>query len=142
MVIFSGGQDSTTCLIDALQHFDEVSCITFDYQQRHAQEIEVAQKIARELGVKQHKIVQTVTLSQLSDNALTNHDKTIQAAQSPEQTPNTFVPGRNAYFITVAAMYAYEVKAKTLITGVYDTDFPITLIAETALFKLKNKPSA
>jgi 7-cyano-7-deazaguanine synthase len=123
VVIFSGGQDSTTCLVHALKDYQEVHCITFDYQQRHKKEVEVAQKIAKDLGVKHHKIIKTMTLSQLNDNALTNSNTSIQAAKKEGGIPNTFVPGRNSYFITIAAMYAYEVQANILITGVCDTDF-------------------
>lgn len=57
VVVFSGGQDSTTCLIQALAHYDEVHCITFDYGQRHKLEIEVAQAITQELGVAAHKVM-------------------------------------------------------------------------------------
>ena len=55
VVVFSGGQDSTTCLLYAVQQYDEVHAITFDYGQRHVQEIEVARQIATDLGLAAHK---------------------------------------------------------------------------------------
>jgi 7-cyano-7-deazaguanine synthase len=73
LVVFSGGQDSTTCLIWALQQYDEVQVVTFNYNQRHAAEIEVAQQIAADFKVKQH-ILDLGLLNQLAPNALTRDD--------------------------------------------------------------------
>ena len=76
IVVFSGGQDSTTCLFYAKRHFKEVELVTFNYGQRHNTEIEVASKIAKDQGLKHH-ILDMSLLSQLTPNALTKHDMTI-----------------------------------------------------------------
>src|SRR5699024_5800959 len=73
LVVFSGGQDSTTCLLWALEEFDEVSTVTFSYGQRHELEVECAKKIAKDLGVKQ-KHIQLDVLNQLTENALTRKE--------------------------------------------------------------------
>jgi 7-cyano-7-deazaguanine synthase len=70
IVVFSGGQDSTTCLFWALKNFKEVETVTFQYGQRHSQEIEVAKAIAADLGVK-HTVLDMSLLNQLAPNALT-----------------------------------------------------------------------
>jgi 7-cyano-7-deazaguanine synthase len=66
VIVFSGGQDSTTCLIQALPLYDEVHCITFDYGQRHRAEIEVALQLSKELGVTIHKVLDTSLLNDLA----------------------------------------------------------------------------
>ncbi|PTJ89687.1 7-cyano-7-deazaguanine synthase QueC [Staphylococcus hyicus] len=119
LVVFSGGQDSTTCLFYAKAHFKEVELVTFEYGQRHAQEIEVAKKIAHEQGLKHH-VLDMSLLSQLSPNALTSHDMAIDATHD---VPNTFVPARNLLFLSFAGALAYQIKAKHIITGVCETDF-------------------
>ena len=119
LVVFSGGQDSTTCLFYATAHFKEVELVTFEYGQRHAQEIEVAKKIAAEQGLKHH-VLDMSLLSQLSPNALTSHDMTID---STDGVPNTFVPARNLLFLSFAGALAYQINAKHIITGVCETDF-------------------
>lgn len=88
LVVFSGGQDSTTCLFYAKKHFKEVELVTFEYGQRHAKEIEVAKEIAEDQGLKHH-VLDMALLSQLTPNALTSHDMTID---SHNDVPNTFVP--------------------------------------------------
>ena len=77
IVVFSGGQDSTTCLFYAKKHFKEVELVTFNYGQRHDTEIEVARKIANEQNLKHH-ILDMSLLSQLTPNALTQHDLEIE----------------------------------------------------------------
>ena len=67
VVVFSGGQDSTTCLVQAIKQYDEVHTITFDYGQRHRLELEVARSIAEELGVKAHKVMDVTLLNELAD---------------------------------------------------------------------------
>ncbi len=124
VIVFSGGQDSTTCLIHALPRYDEVHCITFDYGQRHRQEIEVAQQLCKALGVTVHKILDTTLLNELAISSLTRDNIPVPAANSDgDGLPSTFVPGRNILFLTLASIYAYQVGAKTLITGVCETDF-------------------
>ena len=71
VVVFSGGQDSTTCLIQALQQYDEVHCITFDYGQRHRAEIDVARALATQLGAKAHKVLDVGMLNELAVSSLT-----------------------------------------------------------------------
>ena len=119
LVVFSGGQDSTTCLFWALEHYDHVEVITFDYGQRHRKEIEVAKEIANELNVKQH-LLNTEILTSYNANSLTNNDIEID---SSNDVPNTFVPGRNMLFLNIASIVAYQIGAKHIVTGVCDTDF-------------------
>ncbi|WP_391560279.1 7-cyano-7-deazaguanine synthase QueC, partial [Robertmurraya sp.] len=120
----SGGQDSTTCLIHASQTYDEIHCITFDYGQRHRAEIEVAQQLSKKLGVAAHKILDTSLLNELAISSLTRDNIPIQTTNSSgDDLPNTFVPGRNILFLTLASIYAYQIRAKTVITGVCETDF-------------------
>lgn len=119
LVVFSGGQDSTTCLFWAMKNFSEVEAVTFNYGQRHALEIEIAHKITEDLNIKHH-ILDMSLLSQLSPNALTNHDLEIT---HEETIPNTFVPARNLLFMSFAAALAYQIEAKNLVTGVCETDF-------------------
>lgn len=123
VVVFSGGQDSTTCLIQALAHYDEVHAITFNYGQRHSQEIAVAQAIAGELGVTAHKVLDLSLLNELAISSLTRDAIPVSSALQDNGLPNTFVPGRNILFLTLAAVYAYQVGAEVVITGVCETDF-------------------
>jgi 7-cyano-7-deazaguanine synthase len=120
IVVFSGGQDSTTCLFWAKKHFDEVELVTFKYGQRHAQEIEVAQAIAEEQQLKHH-VLDMSLLSQLTPNALTDPNMAIEA--NDDEIPNTFVPARNLLFLSFAGALAYHLNAKNIITGVCETDF-------------------
>ncbi len=123
VVVFSGGQDSTTCLFWAKKQFKKVFAICFTYGQRHCLEVELAREIAENAGVD-FKCVDLSFMPQLSSNSLTDHDMTV-AKDLPKSggLPNTFVPGRNLFFISVAAVYAHEVNAKHIITGVSQTDF-------------------
>lgn len=121
VVVFSGGQDSTTCLLWALKEFKEVATVTFDYGQRHRLEIDCAREIADELGVSFHVLDMTL-INQLSPNALTHHDIEVTAGEEGE-LPSTFVPGRNHLFLSFAAVYAHSIGAKHIITGVCETDF-------------------
>lgn len=136
VVVFSGGQDSTTCLIQALQQYEKVHCITFDYQQRHREEIEVAKKLVKTLNNERtekngivHKILDVTLLNELTISSLTkNHIRIPTYPNANEHAnkkniPNTFVPGRNILFLTLAAIYAYKINAATVITGVCETDF-------------------
>ncbi|WP_198401571.1 MULTISPECIES: 7-cyano-7-deazaguanine synthase QueC [Parageobacillus] len=120
MVVFSGGQDSTTCLFWALKQFDEVEAVTFDYGQRHRLEIEVAASIAKELGIP-HTVLDMSLLNQLAPNALTRSDIAIE--QKEGQLPSTFVDGRNLLFLSFAAVLAKQKGARHLVTGVCETDF-------------------
>ena len=123
VVVFSGGQDSTTCLLYAVQQYDEVHAITFDYGQRHALEIEVAKQIAVDLNLAAHKVLDVGLLNELAVSALTRDSIPVSNELQENGLPNTFVPGRNILFLTLAAIYAYQVGAETVITGVCETDF-------------------
>jgi len=120
IVVFSGGQDSTTCLFWAKKQFKDVVAVTFDYNQRHKLEIEVAKNIANELGV-QHYILDMSLLNQLAPNALTRNE--IEIEQKEGELPSTFVPGRNLLFLTFASILAKQIGAKHIVTGVCETDF-------------------
>lgn len=117
MVVFSGGQDSTTCLLWTLEEFDQVETVTFLYGQRHESEVECAKKIAKDLGVNQ-KIIQMDLLNQLTENSLTRKDMEIEEGT----IPNTYVEGRNHIFLSFAAIYAKSMGIKNIITGVSETE--------------------
>jgi 7-cyano-7-deazaguanine synthase len=121
LVVFSGGQDSTTCLFWALKNFNEVEVVTFDYNQRHSLEIECAKSIANELGVKHH-ILDMALLNQLAPSALTRDDIDVKDGEEGG-LPSSFVPGRNLVFLTFAGILASQVGAKHIVTGVCETDF-------------------
>ncbi|PLR51899.1 7-cyano-7-deazaguanine synthase QueC [Chimaeribacter arupi] len=125
VVVFSGGQDSTTCLIQALAQYDEVHCITFDYGQRHRAEIEVAQKLSAGLGARAHKVLDVGLLNELAISSLTRDNIPVPSygSEAAGQLPSTFVPGRNILFLTLASIYAYQIEAEAVITGVCETDF-------------------
>ncbi|WP_338488254.1 7-cyano-7-deazaguanine synthase QueC [Pseudomonas trivialis] len=123
VLVFSGGQDSTTCLIQALARYEQVHCITFDYGQRHVAEIEVAQRLAKQLGATVHKVMDVSLLNELAISSLTRDNIPVPTESSGDGLPSTFVPGRNILFLTLASIYAYQVKAETVITGVCETDF-------------------
>ncbi|MFM4823805.1 7-cyano-7-deazaguanine synthase QueC [Aeromonas bivalvium] len=123
VVVFSGGQDSTTCLVQAQAHYDEVHAITFDYGQRHLAEIATARALATQLGVAAHKVMDVTLLGELAVSALTRDHIPVSTELQDNGLPNTFVPGRNILFLTLAAIYAYQVGAEAVITGVCETDF-------------------
>ncbi|MBV1700196.1 MAG: 7-cyano-7-deazaguanine synthase QueC [Hyphomicrobiales bacterium] len=129
LVLFSGGQDSTTCLAYALERFDHVETLGFDYGQRHAVELTqrgpVLQSIrqqfphwAKKLG--EDHLLDLKVLGQVSDTALTRE---VGIAMADNGLPNTFVPGRNLVFMTFAAALAFRRGARHLVTGVCETDF-------------------
>ncbi|MFC4321530.1 7-cyano-7-deazaguanine synthase QueC [Litchfieldia salsa] len=121
IIVFSGGQDSTTCLFWAMKQFKEVEAVTFNYNQRHVTEIECAKNIASELGIKHH-ILDMSLLNQLAPNALTRDDIEVKDGEEGE-LPSTFVPGRNLLFMSFAGVLARQVNAKHIVTGVCETDF-------------------
>lgn len=123
LVVFSGGQDSTTCLFWAKKHFAQVHALSFTYGQRHQQEVNIARSIAQEAGVD-FKEMDIPLVGQLAQNALT--DPTIPMDQQiPDGStyPNTFVPGRNLFFLSIAAVYARSIGCHHLVTGVSQTDY-------------------
>lgn len=124
VVVFSGGQDSTVCLIQAIKNYEEIHCLTFDYGQKHSAEIEIASKLAKILNILNHKIINISFFKDLSiSNLIQNHKEILSIDATCNKLPNTFVPGRNIIFFTIAAIYAYKIKAKNIITGISEMDF-------------------
>lgn len=121
LVVFSGGQDSTTCLFWALKNFGYVEAISFNYGQRHASELKSAAAIADIAGVNL-KILKLPLLNTLTINSLTRKDLPVGKAEGGN-TPNTLVEGRNLLFLTYAAIYAKSEGIKNLVTGVSQTDY-------------------
>lgn len=122
LVLLSGGQDSTTCLYWAKKHFDLVEAIRFDYGQRHKVELECSEKIAGDAGVKLTTL-SVEALKQLGGFALTDLNVDVKSELNDRGLPNTFVPGRNLLFLTLAAAYAYPRNIQSLVTGVCQTDY-------------------
>jgi 7-cyano-7-deazaguanine synthase len=129
LVLFSGGQDSTTCLAWALERYTQVETLGFEYGQRHRVELEVRPKVlaalrerlprlAAKLG-EDHMIDLSV-LGQISDTALTRET---EIAMQQSGLPNTFVPGRNLVFLTFAGALAYRRDARHIVAGMCETDF-------------------
>jgi 7-cyano-7-deazaguanine synthase len=122
LVLHSGGQDSTTCLFWALKNFKTVRTLCITYGQRHSFEVEVAQKIAREADVP-FRVLDANVISELSDNSLTNHSLTMDQEKPADSYPNTFVPGRNLFFLTFAAVIARSHGIRHIVTGVSQADY-------------------
>lgn len=122
LVIFSGGQDSTTCLFQAIAEHgaENVQAITFQYGQRHAIELERAQWIAQDLGIKQ-TVLDLSLMKAITHNALMDNTATIQT--DADNMPNTFVDGRNALFLLYAGIYAKSQNIRHIYIGVCETDF-------------------
>ena len=116
-VLLSGGQDSTTCLAWALRQFDEVGAITFRYGQRHRREVSCAEEVAGLLDVRHH----VVELPQLGASALT--DPSVAITDGRGGLPNTFVPARNAVFLSVAASLAFDGRRLDLVFGGSQADY-------------------
>lgn len=123
LVVFSGGQDSTTCLGWAKNRFDVVESITFDYGQKHRVEIVQAEKIAKALHVK-NTVLSLDAFSQLNDSALIDGTQDIGAHHKTHTNlPASFVPNRNAIFFTLAHAFAQKVGIEHIIIGVNQTDY-------------------
>ncbi len=123
LVVLSGGQDSTTCLAWAKNRFTTVDAITFDYGQRHRVELACAAEVARRAGVRQHRVLSVDSLKQLGGNTLTGDTGAVLGETGQGGLPNTFVPGRNLLFMTLAAAWAWQLGTRDLITGVCQTDY-------------------
>ena len=124
LVVFSGGQDSTTCLFWAKKHFAKVHALSFLYGQKHQLEVEIAGSLAREAGVE-WECMDVSFISRLSTGcSLTDTSLPIEEQKSDDQAyPTTFVPGRNLFFLSIAAVKARELGIHHLVTGVSQTDF-------------------
>ncbi|MGJ4854855.1 7-cyano-7-deazaguanine synthase QueC [Labrys sp. La1] len=129
LVLFSAGQDSTTCLAWALERFDSVETVGFDYGQRHSIELAMRPVVlaafreafpawAARLG--EDHLVDLCILGRISETSLT---RDVEIAMQENGLPNSFVPGRNLLFLTFAATLAYRRGARHLVTGVCETDF-------------------
>ena len=122
LVIFSGGQDSTTCLFWARERFENVRALSFFYGQRHSIELDMARSIAGEARVPLD--VQDVSfISRIGRSSLTDAGMVMDSEKPEEGWPNTFVPGRNMFFLGVAAVWAREHGMRDIVTGVSQTDF-------------------
>ena len=122
LVVFSGGQDSTTCLLWALDRYKEVVAVSFDYGQKHKAELDCAKEITEKLGVEWH-VMDMELLNQLAPNSLTRSDITVDENAPAEGAPNSVVDGRHMLFLTCAAVFAKQRGITDLITGVSQTDF-------------------
>ena len=129
LVLFSGGQDSTTCLAWALSRYERVETIGFSYGQRHAVEMDVREPVRRaiaalsddwRLRLGPDRVVPLDVLGTVSTSALTAD---LPMGTRPDGLPATFVPGRNLVFLTFAAIVAYQRGLKYVVAGVCETDF-------------------
>lgn len=129
LVLFSGGQDSTTCLAWALERFAHVETVGFDYGQRHLVEMTVRLETLREMRatfpqwhqrIGDDHVIDLAVLGQISETALT---RDVAITYEKSGLPNTFVPGRNLLFLTFAATIAYRRGLDVLVGGMCETDF-------------------
>jgi 7-cyano-7-deazaguanine synthase len=129
LVLFSGGQDSTTCLAWALSRYEKVETIGFDYGQRHAIELSVRPDVLRKMRalspdwdnkLGEDHMIDLSLIGRISDTALTRN---VEIDMQANGLPNTFVPGRNLLFMTVAATVAYRRGLDVLVGGMCETDF-------------------
>lgn len=129
LVLFSGGQDSATCLAWALDRYGQVETVAFDYGQRHRIELEARLNVLREIRARfpqwaprlgQDHLLDLKVLGQVGDTAMTS-DRAIE--MQANGLPNTFVPGRNLLFLTLAAALGYRRQLDVLVGGMCETDF-------------------
>lgn len=129
LVLFSGGQDSTTCLAWALQRYAHVETVAFDYGQRHHIELQARQHVLRELRgafpewaarLGEDHVLDLKVLGQVGDTAMTS-ERAIEMQDNG--LPNTFVPGRNLLFLNLAAALGYRRQLDVLVGGMCETDF-------------------
>jgi 7-cyano-7-deazaguanine synthase len=122
VVLFSGGQDSATCLFWAKKQFKKVYALSFLYGQKHQKEVEIARTIAEKADVEFH-LIDATFISKLGSSSLTDSSIEMDQEKPTESFPNTFVPGRNLFFLSIAAVFAREKGVRHLVTGVSQTDF-------------------
>lgn len=130
VVVLSGGQDSTTCLFHAKSLFDEVHAVTFDYGQKHVIELWAARNVAKLAGVLSHEVItlpagilkSTSPLVDKQEQLEVYADHASMEAIIGDRVEKTFVPMRNALFLTIAANRAVDLGASTVVTGVCEED--------------------
>jgi 7-cyano-7-deazaguanine synthase len=124
VVVLSGGQDSATCLALAVKKYgaDEVAAITFEYGQRHSLETKFAKRLAKRFGIVLHKVVKLNFYRHLTTNALMSKTAPIEKRKGAS-CPTTVVEGRNAFFLLAAAVWAKELGAANVYTGVSEADY-------------------
>ena len=122
VVVFSGGQDSTTCLFWAKKKYKNVIAVSFDYGQRHNLELECAKNICKKYNVE-HYILDLNLLNQLAPNSLTRVDIEVDKEAKKDTIPNSFVDGRNLLFLSFVAIFAKQKGINNIITGVSQSDF-------------------
>ena len=124
VVVLSGGQDSATCLALAVKKHgaDRVAAITFEYGQRHSLETKYAKRLAKRFGIVLHKVVKMDFYRHLTSNALMSKDAPIEKKKGAS-CPTTVVEGRNAFFLLAAAVWAKEIGATEIYTGVSEADY-------------------
>ena len=123
LVVLSGGQDSTTCLYWAKRNFERVASLSFRYGQKHVAEVDLAHDIAREANVEWECMDLPFIADLAKDCSLTNTSLSIEEEKPSDSLPSTFVPGRNLFFLSIAAIYACQKGIFDLVTGVSQTDF-------------------
>jgi 7-cyano-7-deazaguanine synthase len=122
LVIFSGGQDSTTCLLWAMKKYDEVRAISYRYGQRHDVELDLAADICAQLGVPQTVVDLSAQFAELNESALLTKGDDVNA-ETTRGLPASFVPNRNLIFLIYAHTFAQKIGFDTLVTGVCQTDY-------------------
>lgn len=122
IVVFSGGQDSTTCLFWAKKKFKKVIAVSFNYNQKHIKELECAEAICKEHGFE-HVTLDLGLLNQLAPNSLTRSDIEVENDVPKDKLPNSFVDGRNLLFLSFVAILAKQRGIKHIVTGVSQSDF-------------------
>ncbi len=121
LILFSGGQDSTTCLFWGLSRFKSMKAVTFNYGQLHLVEVEQAQKICKDINIH-HQIID-IPIKELVKNCSLTDNKLKIEQEKNEKNPNTFLDGRNILMLTYAAIIAKQNGIKNIITGVCQTDY-------------------
>jgi 7-cyano-7-deazaguanine synthase len=124
VVVLSGGQDSATCLALAINKhgMENVAAITFEYGQRHSLETKFAKKLAKRFGIIQHKVVKMDFYRHLTSNALMSKTAPIEKKKGAS-CPTTVVEGRNSFFLLAASVWAKELGATEIYTGVSEADY-------------------
>ena len=123
VVILSGGLDSTTCMAVAADEGFEIYALTFDYGQRHRREVDCARRVAEHFGAREHRIVQLDFLQHIGGSSLTDSRMEIPSGETGEEIPNTYVPGRNLIFLSLAASFAEVIGARAIFIGVSAVDY-------------------